>query len=476
MIADVMASLLYFLGLGYLVQRGIDLLGSQDRQSMGIGSSPIAPSDLARALSTRIGLGMLAYTSAITAVLPLRLGFWVGAMGAGLGLLLAARRLRRRPLVCQVSPLALAWLGLALALIFTLSMMLPMDVLWANDARSVWFFHAKIIYFANGLRADSGWSEPAIRFSHPYYPKLVPILAATEMLRFGYWNEYLPKLALASPLACYVLALFAGTRGRASASALGVTVVALLATGALLHDGYVDAYTALPAAGALWALLRWLSGGHRRDAEHALVLVGLAMSTKEEGRLFALALGVGLSPFFLVRRVRSAAWRFLWSRASLPIFALALAPALLWSMRAGGFGVHNYLELNLSTKIRALHRLRTGALASIMRALIDPASHWFDAATSAVSGLAAVAGVAKLLGILLSRRLRLVTLVCISTGLVYFAELCAVYLMTPYDFGWQLGSSADRVMLVAFMCLLGVLADALEDIEDLRLPRRRGSA
>lgn len=474
MILDVLTSLLYFLGLGCLIQAGLDRLGAQDHHAQPWRPIATGPTALARDLSIRIALGILTYGAAMTTGLPLRAGFLVGAVGAGLGLFLAARRFHRQPPVGLGLLAALAWIGLALLLVALVSPVLPMDVLWANDARSVWFFHGKIIYFANGIHRSSGWNNEAILFSHPYYQKLVPILAATEMLKFGYWNEYLPKLALATPLTCYVLALFAGPRGRASMSTVATTVIALLGSGTLIHVGYVDAYTALPAAGALWAVMRWLSSGNPRDAEHALVLAGLALSTKDEGRLFAAGLAVGVLPFLAVRRLRWAAWSFLRTRTTWALLVLALAPALLWSIRVNEFGLHHYLQLNLATQFRALHRLRTGALPTIVRALIDPSSRWFDSSTSVLSRLLIVAGVVKLLAMVLSRRLRLVTFVCASAGVAYFSAICVVYLMTPADLRWQLSTSADRVMLIVFMCALGLLADGLEDLEGFTLgPRRK---
>jgi len=466
-------SILYALGLGALAYEGLALLDACKPGCMKGGLEPLPPAELARALSGRLGMGLLLHTLAIVSGLPLREVLLTGAILAVIGLLWAGRQIRKRPLRHQVSYASLGWVALGLAVIAATSAVLPMDVLWANDARSIWFFHGKLIYYAGGLRADAGWGEHALDFSHRNYPKLVPILAASEMFRLGYWNEFLPKLALAPLVACYVFAFLAGPRGVASIGAACVAVIALLAGGALLHDGYADAYVALPAAGALMATLRWLRRGAHQDAKHAFVLLGLALATKEEGRLFALALAAGLAPFFLSKRVRKVSTKLLSAPGCLATLVLTLLPELVWMVRANAWGLRSDLRLDHAAVQRMATRVHSGALATIIQHLLAPRSRWFDAATSALLGLLGATAAIKVASLALTRRLQVMGVVCLLTGFVYFAELCLVYLMTPHDLGWHLESSADRVMLIAFMCVLVFMGDALEDLERFKLRLRR---
>jgi hypothetical protein len=403
---------------------------------------------------------------------PLRVALYGGAALASTGIALGAFRLWRARDRIATAPAPAAWIVLGLAVTGVAAWVMLMDPLWANDARSVWFFHAKIIYYAGALRSDAGWLEPAVVFSHPEYPKLMPILAATEMVRFGYWNEFLPKLGFVPPLACYLLALLAGTRGRASVGAAAVMLIAFLAGGAIIHDGYTDVYTALPAAGTLMAVLRWVRRGEPRDAQHALVLMGLGMATKEEGLLFALSLTAVMFPFVLSSRVRAYAKTALGAPFTLAVTALALAPWALWGGLAHHWGLHSYLQLNSATFARAWSRARAGALGPIAKWLLAPGSRWFDLATTGFLGLLGATGITKAVALAASRRLQLPGFLCLLCGVCYFALLCLVYLMTPYDYRWQLSTSADRVMLVTFACVLVFFGDALEDIE----PGLRGFA
>ena len=456
-------SLLYCSGLGHVVASLLECLPGCGARVLLHEAWAGRSSRAARAASLRLGLGILVHTLAVMTGLSLRVVLTGGGVLALAGIGFGVFQLWRSRDGAARAPAA--WILLGLALTGVGGWIMPMDPLWANDARSVWFFHAKIIYYAGALRSDAGWLEPSISFSHPAYPKLMPILAATEMVRFGYWNEFLPKLGFVPPLACYLLALLAGPRGRASMGVAAVAVIAFLAGGTIIHDGYVDVYVALAAAGALMAALRWLRRGEPGDAQHAVVLTGLGLATKEEGLLFAVSLLAAMVPFVLSARVRAYAKTSLSNRFTLAVTVLAMAPWVLWGELARRWGLHGYLELNTATYARAWSRVRAGALGPIARSLLAPGSRWFDLATAGFLGLLGATGIAKAVALAASRRLQLPGFLCLLCGVCYFALLCLVYLMTPFHYGWQLSTSADRVMLVAFACVLVYFGDALEDIE-----------
>ena len=58
------------------------------------------------------------------------------------------------------------------------------------DARSVWLFHAKRIFFDNNLYSGFDNYEPELMNA---YPLLAPSLSATLAKIVGYWNEIFPK-------------------------------------------------------------------------------------------------------------------------------------------------------------------------------------------------------------------------------------------------------------------------------------------
>src|SRR5688572_27931074 len=80
------------------------------------------------------------------------------------------------------------------------------------DARSIWFFHARMIWTEGALSQSAGWNHPSITgFTNPDYPKLVPALAAQLAYVKGYWNEFFPKgslLLMLVPLTLWVFSFY----------------------------------------------------------------------------------------------------------------------------------------------------------------------------------------------------------------------------------------------------------------------------
>ncbi len=103
------------------------------------------------------------------------------------------------------------WLGIALVCLLYVAPIVAQPLLtW--DARSIWFFHAKMIYVAGSFSQATGWTHPSAAWSHVHYPNLVPVLAAQVAYLKGFWNEYLPKAALIFVLVPAVLWLFTFAR------------------------------------------------------------------------------------------------------------------------------------------------------------------------------------------------------------------------------------------------------------------------
>lgn len=60
------------------------------------------------------------------------------------------------------------------------------------DARSIWLFNAKIIFFENSLNNFFDYNP---YYSHPDYPIFVPVLSSTLATVIGEWNEIFPKFS-----------------------------------------------------------------------------------------------------------------------------------------------------------------------------------------------------------------------------------------------------------------------------------------
>jgi len=66
------------------------------------------------------------------------------------------------------------------------------------DARSIWFFQGKIMYYSNQLSSSIDYSKGlSIGYdAHMDYPKLIAFLSAVNAHLAGIWNEYIPKHSL----------------------------------------------------------------------------------------------------------------------------------------------------------------------------------------------------------------------------------------------------------------------------------------
>ena len=191
--------------------------------------------------------------------------------------------------------------------------------LWAFDARNLWFFHGRII-FAEGHFPTHKWANllclPAGNFSVcscPDYPKLIGILAAYVAHLLGYWNEYLPKLAI---IVLHVIELVGIVELGWWFLALGLTGVmtAVQLYRYFFDSALLDIHVALLTPIALLALFRLIEARGQEQVRPsapstagsefwvtALAALALASQLKYEGRAIAAVLiGVAL----LLRVVR----------------------------------------------------------------------------------------------------------------------------------------------------------------------------
>ena len=60
------------------------------------------------------------------------------------------------------------------------------------DARSIWLFHAKRIFYDSSIFSIS---DNYAAFSHNEYPSLAPAFASSLAVLIGHWNEVFPKIS-----------------------------------------------------------------------------------------------------------------------------------------------------------------------------------------------------------------------------------------------------------------------------------------
>ncbi len=332
------------------------------------------------------------------------------------------------------------WIA-GLVLLVAAVLVIVIDPLDDWDARSIWFFHAKAIFFAGGLWRDTGL------LIHADYPLLLPGLAAQVSEVVGFWNEYLPKFALVLLLPVPILAVLglAETPG-----AMALAAVGFLAVGErYLGNGSMDAYLALYAAAGALYLADWLEGGSVVALLAAAGALGVVGGLKQEAEVVYLALALSATILLASRRIalpRTPRWTI--PLALLPFGGFLLWQLLLhlWSLQEAGF-----------------------SFASAWRRITDPHQFWrilhsvmFDTQVR----------IMLLLLILVSAGLRAQgrwfprsSMPALLAGLLYIAGFCAIFAMTDADLRWHLATAADRVVRSGALLLLIAAVVALRSQE-----------
>jgi hypothetical protein len=357
---------------------------------------------------------------------------WVG-IAALIGAGVLAWRERAAPTAA-----GLAGAGLVIIVVVLLALAAYAQPLLEWDARSIWFFHAKAVYFDHGLHPGPFWQNRAYDWSQKDYPELVPMLAARFASFAGGWNEFAPKGALVVMAASGFAGLLAICGSLAEFAVLAVGAVALL--GYTLWNGYMDGWLAGHACVAVGAAARWSSRESQGDALLCAAALGVCLCLKNEGALVVLITLPVLAPGLLQRRGRIASREL--------TVAVALLPFLLWVWRKHQIAPPSYLQGGslikrafgvMSDWHELMFRLGYLARASAPHSVFPQA-------------LGAFIVVAACVGLSRAAALR------VSAALLYAAGLVGVYLGTPADFVWHVGTSFDRVILVPSLLALAAVA------------------
>ena len=327
----------------------------------------------------------------------------------------------------------------------------------AWDARSIWWFHASWIEGGAGAFRDA-LANPALAYSHPDYPPLVPATVAgawTSTGGSGLWIAQAVStvltLSAVAMLAYAVRHLVPTARPMvARLLALGVALGTWATADYGIAAGYVDHLWAAALAAAVVLLFVDGSivaadgrGGSGRGGHLALavLLATVAALTKNEGMVAALIVAV----LFTVRaRHHLGRAACMWA---------PVAAGLVWAVVARGFGATS--DLSSSPRIGQLTSGDLEPLGRIPRTITTFGGH--------VGWVLAGALVVSVVGALTLRQARrsvgMVSAVWPWLVIVGFGiGLLATYVISPYDIGWHLATSADRVGVLLLLVALAIVA------------------
>ena len=307
------------------------------------------------------------------------------------------------------------------------------------DARSVWFFHGKAIFFDGGLHPSDFWRNPEYGWSHKGYPPLIPLLAARAAdFTLGAWNEFAPKLGLVPLAFAGFLGLLVTTRSSLERALLVFGVIAVL--GSQLWNGYADGWLALEGCTGIYALARWVESGDRDYLLFGCAALAIALLLKDEGQLlFAVAI-----PIFLYGLYRQR--HHLQPQDAL--IGLVFLPFALWVLRkpqlpaASDFGAADLLTQAFGV---LMNWPETSKRLLVLGQYATAGTFLFEsfAAFLLLGWLVGLERIAALLG---------------AAAMLYLLGIVTVYFGAPFDFAWLVRFSLDRVLMLPTLLLFAGVA------------------
>jgi hypothetical protein len=354
----------------------------------------------------------------------------------------------------------LVFVGLILLVYYLTILCEPLN---AWDARSIYFFHAKMVWSAESLGLKAGWDHPSVLFSHVDYPLLVPALAAEICYILGYWNEYAPKLALFLILIPAMFWIFSFYSHRLSF--LFLAMMFPFGLHEYLWNGYMDGYLAFYAGISMLLLGRYFREGRSLDLMSAVSCLALLSNIKNEGILLALlgVVSIAITDMYAgtLRRLRLKRGFTLYVICWLILIA---SPSALWTaLYRYQWNVRNDLQLGTADGFRRIFdRLSDGSsFPSILYSTLFHRNGAVWLALLLFSG-------SLVLFARLKRHINVTFVPSLLTATLYYILVVIIYLSTPNDLYWHLSTSVQRVMLTVSSCTVAGAFLILQEVEDAK--------
>ncbi|HCS39492.1 MAG TPA: hypothetical protein DIW44_07905 [Anaerolineaceae bacterium] len=426
--------LIYFIGLGWLVIGPLlhgSLVNRKNTESRFLELSIIFISGLI----INYGIVLLVHSLKISFVI----GCILAIIGSGFYIAMVFKSIKQNPFthnsVIQMFGTILVC-GLFLGpILFT--------PLMEWDARSIWFFHGKMIFNAGSFSQLTGWQNPAvIDFSHADYPNLLPTMAAQIAYLAGYWNEYLPKLSLFFLLVPAVNLLF--TFSKRTFSFLFLIILVLFSYSPKLWDGHMDGYLALFFAISMLLLGRYIKFSKTLDLLSSVLCLLILIYFKNEGNLALLAGACAILLTLLLKKnkisfrmIIKEYWKYF------PFIILLLIPFGLWSFYKLRWGLSNDLGLGTNQSLDQLAiRINDGSYKIILERVYGQLQNCLM--------LLAFLLVASLVFL---KKIQKEFLPAIIASGLYCLGMIFVYLVTPLNLVTHLNDSVSRTMLSVIACI-----------------------
>jgi len=294
------------------------------------------------------------------------------------------------------------------------------------DPRSIWLFHAKRIFYDNSIFSVS--DNYAI-FSHNDYPSLVPSLAASVAHLAGHWNEVFPKLAFSLMFLPPIIFINIYIKNYNYLIFLSLIFFFI---GKYLFNGWADGLLAVYFTLSVFLMHKLISNNFNLEKKNlflnliAILFFVTLTLIKNEG--LVLLVIIFLITFVLEFSNKSLKKNF----KKIILLSISFIPIILWKYfcytnSLGNDYINNSFLFNLELRANVLENYKLIFYFLFLNEKFLIALFIFLTSFFILKN---------------NNLFKFVFLIALTYSLILFI----VYLSTPYDFYFQLNSSATRTI------------------------------
>ena len=294
------------------------------------------------------------------------------------------------------------------------------------DPRSIWLFHAKRIFYDNSIFSVA---DNYASFSHNEYPTLVPAFASSLAVLVGHWNEVFPKLSFSLmflPPLIFTYVFLKNTKYLIFISIVFFTI------GKFLFNGWADGLLAIYFG--LSAFLMYLlfiidtNFFKNRLLFYLLAFCFFISLTLIKNEGIAL-LFILFATTFIIKLYKGQLGKDI---SKLVFLSISFLPVIFWKFFCYSKGIGDYY-------------INTNILLNLLPRLDDLNNYKLISYFLFLNEKFLIALIFFLLSFWIKLDKELFSFIFIVTAMYIFI-LFFIYLSTPFDFYWQLDSTAARVI------------------------------
>ena len=294
------------------------------------------------------------------------------------------------------------------------------------DARSIWLFHAKRIFYDQSIFSIG---DNYAAFSHNEYSSLAPAFASSLAFLVGHWNEVFPKLSFSLMFLPPLILTYAFLKDTQYLIFLSIVFFTI---GKFLFNGWTDGLVAIyfGLSAFLIYLLFFIDTNFFKNRLLFYLLafcffISLTL-IKNEGIALLFIL---FATTFIIKLYKGQLGKDI---SKLVFLSISFLPVIFWKFFCYSKGIGDYY-------------INTNILLNLLPRLDDLNNYKLISYFLFLNEKFLIALIFFLLSFWIKLDKELFSFIFIVTAMYIFI-LFFIYLSTPYDFYWQLDSSAARVI------------------------------